>query len=210
MRRAFLPQFLITCLQTTHLLDFFASCSAIPQMTIYISDTTLLYHNLRAAQTVSVAHPSNKSNSGISNWATGVQVANANTTRLLTATVSSSSVTGFPVKSISSRTSNSESKPTYRYPIQPDGIELDDESDILATLVPDYMAQVSSEASSPKNVSSSHVLLLSSCFRNCTRYPSNVKLRMTRPILVHPLRLRRPARSRLRSQVELTSTIGSV
>ena len=198
------------CLQTTHLLDFFALCLAIPQMTIYISGTTLLYHNLRAAQTVSVAHPSNKSNSSISNWANGVQVANTNTTQLLTATVLSSLVMGFPVKSISSHTSNSKSKPTYHYPIQPDGIELNDKSDILATLVPDYMAQVSSKASSPKNISSSYVLSLSSCFCNCTRYPSNVKLRMTWPILVHPLHLRMPTRSCLHSQVELTSTIGSV
>ena len=140
-------------------------------MAVYISEITLFYHHLRATHTVSVAHPSNKPSSGIiSNWANGVRVAAANT-RLLTTMVSSSSVTGFPVQSISSRTSNSESNPTYHYPNWPDGIELDDESDILASLVPSYMAQSSSDVSSPQNVSSSHVSSLLLIFRNCTRYP---------------------------------------
>jgi hypothetical protein len=134
-------------------------------MTIYISETTLFYHHLRAAHSVSVAHPSNKSSSGIiPNWANGVRVAAANALPLTT-TASSSSVTGFPLKSTSSRTTNSNHT---NYPIQPDGLELDDESDILANLVPDYMAQVSSQASSPKNVSFLHDQLLSLRFRNCT------------------------------------------
>ncbi|KAF8259051.1 hypothetical protein EI94DRAFT_1814058 [Lactarius quietus] len=98
-----------------------------------------------------VAHPSNKFSSGIiPNWANGVQVAASNTPPLTT-TTSSSSVTGFPIKSNSSATGTSNSNPTY-YPIQPDGIERDDESDILATLVPNYMAQ----ASGLKNVPSKH------------------------------------------------------
>ncbi|KAF8263217.1 hypothetical protein EI94DRAFT_1807603 [Lactarius quietus] len=105
----------------------------------------------RAIAAHTVAHPSNKFSSGIiPNWANGVQVAAGNTPPLTT-TTSSSSVTGFPVKSNSSATGTSNSNPTY-YPIQPDGIELDDESDILATLVPDYMAQ----ASGLKNVPLKH------------------------------------------------------
>lgn len=174
MRCAFLPQFLITCPTDSCILLCIASCcSAIPQMTVYISETTLFYHHLRAAHAVSVAHPSNKPSSGIiSDWADGVRVAAAtDNTRLQNTTRSSSSVTGFPVQSISSRTSNSESNPTYHYPSQPDGIELDDENDILATLVPSYMAQASSKVYSPKTVSSSHVPLLSLMFRNCARYP---------------------------------------
>jgi hypothetical protein len=128
-------------------------------MTVYISETTLFYHHLRVAHSVSVAHPSNKSTSGIiSDWANGVRVAATRTPPVRVATtLSSSSVSGFPVKSSSSRTSTSN--PSHYYPVQPDGIELDDESDILATLVPDYMAQASSEASSPQHVSSCALLL---------------------------------------------------
>ncbi|KAF8256394.1 hypothetical protein EI94DRAFT_1711617 [Lactarius quietus] len=96
----------------------------------------------RAIAAHTVAHPSNKFRSGIiPNWANGVRVAASNTPPLTT-TTSSSLVTGFPVKSNSSATGTSNSNPTY-YPIQPDSIELDDESDILATLVPNYMAQAS-------------------------------------------------------------------
>jgi hypothetical protein len=136
-------------------------------MTVYISEMTLFYHHLRVAHMVSVAHPSNKSTSGIiSNWANGVQVAAANTPPLTT-TASSALVTGFPVNSALSHTTNSNSTYYPMIPILPDSIELDDESDILATLVPDYMAQ----ASSPKNISSWHDQLLSLRFRNCTRYP---------------------------------------
>jgi hypothetical protein len=110
-------------------------------MTLYLSETTLFYHHLRATgtRTPSVAHPTTRSDSGlVANWAE--QVAHAATFGLPSTPVAggTSLGVGFGLNPSGSRANSRLPKTPFYQPGGLDNIKniLNDDDDILANLVP--------------------------------------------------------------------------
>lgn len=114
---------------------------------------TIIRQQLRTPMLASVSYPTTKSNTGlIPAWADGVVSAATSSRTIQVPTVtqagrSSLALAGFRQQSATRSCTGTPGPARPYYPYQPEGLVLDDEADILATLVPQHRTDTTQHVS---------------------------------------------------------------